>query len=184
MNPLIKNILSDLRVELLDEFDQNFTRKAFFDRPWPQRKTETGRGTLMMVTGRMRRSLRCHSTHLRLVFSSDTPYFGIHNRGGKIKVTPQMRKYFWAMYYQSIQRVTPSVKTRTITGKQNHTLNKRAESYRAMALTKHTHITIPERRVVGDHPKVRQIVERTARSNIEAWARANLEPALKQIGKL
>ena len=31
-------ILNDLRVELSDEFDRNFQRKAFFDRPWPPRR--------------------------------------------------------------------------------------------------------------------------------------------------
>ena len=53
MNPqlLFRKILSDLRVEVLDEFNQNFTRKAFFDRPWPARKMDTGRGTLLVVSG-------------------------------------------------------------------------------------------------------------------------------------
>ena len=42
MNDLMRNILSDLRVEVLDEFNQNFTRKAFFDQPWPARKMDKG----------------------------------------------------------------------------------------------------------------------------------------------
>ena len=54
MNDLMRNILSDLRVEVLDEFNQNFTRKAFFDQPWPARKMDTGRGTLLVVSGAMR----------------------------------------------------------------------------------------------------------------------------------
>ena len=60
MNPqlLFRKILSDLRVKVLDEFNQNFTRKAFFDQPWPARKMDTGRGTLLVVSGAMRRSLR------------------------------------------------------------------------------------------------------------------------------
>ena len=58
MNDLLKNILLDLRVETLDEFDRNFLRKAFFDRPWPDRKKETGHGTLLVVTGRLHRSVR------------------------------------------------------------------------------------------------------------------------------
>ena len=52
---LFRKILSDLRVEVLDEFNSNFTRKAFFDRPWPARKMDTGRGTLLVVSGAMRR---------------------------------------------------------------------------------------------------------------------------------
>ncbi len=75
MNPqlLFRKILSDLRVEVLDEFNQNFTRKAFFDRPWPARKMDTGRGTLLVVSGAMRRSLRCTAARGSLYFSSELP---------------------------------------------------------------------------------------------------------------
>ena len=31
---LKRNILNDMRVELADEFDRNFERKAFFTRKW------------------------------------------------------------------------------------------------------------------------------------------------------
>ena len=79
MNDLMRNILSDLRVEVLDEFNQNFTRKAFFDQPWPARKMDTGRGTLLVVSGAMRRSLRCTAARGSLYFSSELPYFSIHN---------------------------------------------------------------------------------------------------------
>ena len=34
MQNIIKNILTDVKVELSAEFDQNFTRKAFFDKKW------------------------------------------------------------------------------------------------------------------------------------------------------
>ena len=104
MNPqlLFRKILSDLRVEVLDEFNQNFTRKAFFDRPWPARKMDTGRGTVLVVSAAMRRSLRCTAARASLYFSSELPYFSIHNRGGKVPVTPAMRRYFWAMYYRNV----------------------------------------------------------------------------------
>ena len=38
MTDLKQKILNDLRVELSDEFDRNFQRKAFFDQSWPPRK--------------------------------------------------------------------------------------------------------------------------------------------------
>ena len=31
---LKKNIIADMRVELAEEFDKNFTRKAFFTNKW------------------------------------------------------------------------------------------------------------------------------------------------------
>ena len=35
---LKKNIISDMRVELAEEFDKNFTRKAFFTDKWKKRR--------------------------------------------------------------------------------------------------------------------------------------------------
>lgn len=32
-NDFLNNVMRDLKVELDDEFDRNFERKAFFDRP-------------------------------------------------------------------------------------------------------------------------------------------------------
>ena len=40
----MKNILTDIKVELSQEFDQNFERKAFFDKKWKDRKRH-GKGT-------------------------------------------------------------------------------------------------------------------------------------------
>lgn len=34
VNELVNSILSDIRVELADEFDRNFQREAFFSKPW------------------------------------------------------------------------------------------------------------------------------------------------------
>lgn len=36
--PFFKTILKDLKVELSDEFDRNFERKAFFNEAWKQSK--------------------------------------------------------------------------------------------------------------------------------------------------
>lgn len=47
MRDLKRKILTDLKVELLDEFDRNFERRAFFDRPWPDRSYPGGRGSLV-----------------------------------------------------------------------------------------------------------------------------------------
>lgn len=37
---LKRNILSDMRVELTEEFDRNFERKAFFTDEWKKRATD------------------------------------------------------------------------------------------------------------------------------------------------
>ena len=45
MDDLFKRVLTDLKVELTEEFDRNFERKAFFTKRWKGRKLD-GRGSL------------------------------------------------------------------------------------------------------------------------------------------
>lgn len=76
-------ILQDLRVELTDEFDRNFERKAFFGDRWKPRRSE-GRGTLLLVTGTLRRSIRSSVVGDGVRFTSQVPYATVHNEGGTI----------------------------------------------------------------------------------------------------
>ena len=151
MRDLKRKILTDLKVELLDEFDRNFERRAFFDRPWPDRSYPGGRGSLLQVTGRGRRSFRGTI------------------RGGKIKITPRMRKFFWAMYCQNAGGITTSAKKRQASNTQrNRMLSAKAQYWRNMALTKKDTITIPQRQVIGDHPRVRQVTREVIHQNLQS----------------
>lgn len=166
---LKRRILTDLKVELLDEFDKNFERRAFFDRPWPERNYPYGRGTLMQASGRGRKSFRGTILQNGAQFSTDTPYMGLHNRGGKIKITLRMRKFFWAMYYKNAGSITYSVKKRQANDtKRNRTLSGKAQFWRNMALTKKTAFTIPQRQVIGDHPRVRQATREIIHQNLQS----------------
>ena len=53
---LKKAIIADLRVELAEEFDRNFQRKAFFSERWLPRRGKKARGSLLVVSGALRRS--------------------------------------------------------------------------------------------------------------------------------
>lgn len=81
---LIKHILKDIKVELKDEFDKNFERKAFFNEKWARRKSDDGKGSLMMRSGNLRRSVKIRNTATGLVVSSGVVYATIHNEGGEI----------------------------------------------------------------------------------------------------
>jgi len=94
----LKNLISDIRVKLNDEFDRNFERKAFFDKSWQQTKLPNNKGSLMMRTGAGRRSLKSTTQGDSIVWRSSLPYMALHNEGGEITVTAQMKKFFWAMY--------------------------------------------------------------------------------------
>lgn len=76
-----KGLLSDLRMELADEFDRNFQRKAFFTDKWKARKDPNANGSLLVVTGTLRRSIQSSTTDNGVRFSSNVPYAAIHNEG-------------------------------------------------------------------------------------------------------
>lgn len=59
---LKKNIIADLRVELAEEFDRNFERKAFFTEKWKKRRNPDANGSLLLVTGSLRRSIQASET--------------------------------------------------------------------------------------------------------------------------
>ena len=59
---LLQNILSDIRIEINEENDKNFTRKAFFTEKWARRKFDDGKGSLMMRSGNLRRSVKLRNT--------------------------------------------------------------------------------------------------------------------------
>lgn len=167
MNDFFRQTLSDIKVELSDVFDRNFERKAFFDAPWPKRKRQ-GRGTTLIVSGRLRRSIKSHITSKNIAFTSDAPYASIHNQGGTVPITRKMRRYFWAMHYKNMAGVSFSIKTQQPTTKKSARLNETAMYWRNMALHKGNKITIPQRQFIGAHSRVDGVVEACATKNIKA----------------
>ena len=170
------DILNDIRVKVADEFDRNFTRKAFFNEKWQKRK-RSGRGSLMVGTGRLRRSLTNKVKQNSIVFSSSAPYASIHNDGGIIEVTPKMRSYFWATYYKHIKGVSYSIKERKLSSVRSERKNTEAEYYKALAMSKK--LNIPQRQFIGHHQKIDNHVKRIFNSNISQHTKdflKNLKP--------
>lgn len=81
-NKLKTDILNDLRVELSEEFDRNFERKAFFSDKWKPRAYDYPKGSLLLVTCAMRRSTQGRVEGNGVRFSSALAYAAIHNEGG------------------------------------------------------------------------------------------------------
>jgi phage gpG-like protein len=154
-------MLHDLRVDLSDEFDRNFERKSFFGRMWSQRRSG-GRGSLLLASGRLRRSLRSRVQGDRIVFTSDAPYAGLHNEGGTIRVTAKMKRYFWARFYELSGKVRVNVRTRTVRrSSQKYSIE--SEYYKSLALMRvGSRIRMPERRFIGNAPEVQAAVKRVA----------------------
>lgn len=181
MNDELKmRILKDIRVELLDEFDQNFNRKGFFDQPWERRQYRHGRGSLMAVTNKLRRSYRGVIQSSGVSFTSDHPGALMHHKGGKIRITPRMRRFFWAQHYKYAGQMSQTKSGKASNSQHNQVLTDQALYWRNMALHKDEHITIPQRKVVGDHPTVRKVIKTAANEAIADYVQKKLLPILKK----
>lgn len=145
MKDYYKQILQDVATDLTDEFDQNFERKGFFEKKWSATKFHNRRGSLMLRTGALRRSIQHNIAQNSIRWVSSQPYASIHNEGGELTVTAKMKKFFWAMHIK------------------NGKTGPEAEGFKWMALKKvGSKIKIPERRYIGDHPQVGRSIERAA----------------------
>jgi len=153
----VEKLYNDIAVELLEEFNKNFDRKAFFTQPWQPRQRQ-GKGSLMIATGALRRSLSKQVTKEGIRFTSSLPYANIHNEGGEIVVTKRMKRFFWAKYYEAAGNVKMTKKGISKT-KSNIALSALAQFWKAMALKKEgSKIVMPQRRFIGSSPEVKAIV--------------------------
>lgn len=148
LRKVVKRILSDIRVELGDEFDQNFERQGFFAEKWQRRKSPIrGDGHILVASGDLRKSIRSRSDESSITFYSDLAYAGIHNEGGEIKVTARMKRFFWHKYYET-----------------------KDEFWKAMALMKvGKTIKIPRRQFLGMAPEVETEVRKIIEANLTQY---------------
>jgi len=157
MKKIINNFIKDVQKELDDEFDRSFEDKGFFGQKWPVRKLDNNKGSLMTVKsqGGLRDSISSSIKRNNIVWSSSVPYASIHNQGGEITVSAQMKKFFWAMYYK-----TSGASGRGPVARRQR-MSTEAAQWKAMALKKvGSKIKIPQRQFIGDHPQVRKSIEK------------------------
>ena len=91
--------------------------------------------------------------------SHEVPYAAIHQTGGQIPITDNMRKFFWAQYYQQ----APSASRKR--GKRTATANQEANFWKAMAL-KRSPINIPKREFMAVTPDLQKAILRTIKNEI------------------
>ena len=172
ISAILRRILSDIRVELADEFDQNFEREAFFTQAWQRRKGPIRNEGLAILTdsGRLRGSIATRITDNSVIFTSDLPYAGIHNDGGDIVVTARMKRFFWHKYYEASRSMGRRKDGTLRNDARNRRLGADAEFWKWMALKKAgTTIRIPRRRFVGMSPEVDKAVRDVITENLEAY---------------
>lgn len=167
LNQFHKNLLNDTRIELTEEFDRNFERKAFFDIKWPNNKLINRRGSMMARSNNLRRGYRSRIEGEKIVFSNSMAYASIHNEGGEVKVTFKMKKYFWAMFYQSTGGMKKTKTGKVSKSKENTALSIEAQQWKAMALMPvGKTIKIPSRKVIGRHPRILEVIENVVNNNL------------------
>ena len=139
-NDLLKNILSDIKVDLAQKFDRNFEEKGFFGKKWTERRYENSRGSLLLVTGTMRRSIRAGVRGNGVVFTSSEPYTSLHNEGGKFA-----------------QAIRSHKRTNKKTG-------------RSHVVKAHTrNINMVQRQFIGNHDKVEQSINNIMDNNVTEY---------------
>ncbi|MEG3973445.1 hypothetical protein QT970_02350 [Microcoleus sp. herbarium8] len=128
--------LKDIEVKATELFDRNFEQEGFFGSKWKQRKNDSdpGRGILMgKGSGRLRRGVgitkRSGNT---ITWQFDVPYAKIHNEGGIIKATQNVRAF-----------------SRTVKGKVQ----------KVKSFNRNVNIRMPQRQFIGDHPQLRTAIE-------------------------
>lgn len=178
---LVTNIIKDVEIDLSQAFDKNFQSKSFFNKKWAQTKHANSRGSLLLRTGRLRRSVNSNQRNGQINWSSNLPYASIHNDGGEIAVTEKMKRFFWAMYYKASGGVTYSIKTKKAANTQrNKKLSSEAEKWKAMALMKvGTVMQIEQRQFIGWHPQVDIRIRKSINANLNEMNKALIKKLKK-----
>ncbi|EFZ36980.1 putative phage virion morphogenesis protein [Hoylesella oralis ATCC 33269] len=153
-----------------DHFQENFLRQGFVNGglyPWKKTRrqlsgggAEAGYGALLSARDRLFGSISYAPGDARVTVYSQLRYAPLHNWGGCVspQVTPQMRRFAWAMYYKSGGRK----------GRQTP----EADRWKALALTKkqRLNIHIPQRQFLGGSreltKKIREKMEKEIRAVI------------------
>jgi len=180
---LLYKLLDKIRVDLSDEFNRNFERKAFFNTAWkPAQRKSTG--SLLVKSNSLRKSIKSKTLKDGIEWTSDLPYADIHNSGGTITVTQKMKGYFWIQYRLATGSMQTTQKGKQRNNKFNRTLTAEAEFYKAMALKKvGSKIIIPQRQFIGDHPMARTAIEQTVVEFVNTDLRGFIDSELNNIIK-
>lgn len=129
-------------ITMVNFFKRNFNVGGFVDVPFKRWKKSTYPGArgAMVRSGNTRREIKkIQVSQSRVVvgIANHNHYAKIHNEGGKILITPKMRRFFWAKYKE--------------TGK---------DYWKGLALTKKTHIDIPQRKFIGESKALEKTLDR------------------------
>lgn len=145
-----------------DHYQDNFRQGGFVNnglRPWPKAKrissggtsAASQYGTLLSSRNHLFSSTKYIPSDYQVKVSNDLTYAPVHNWGGTLHptVTPRMRKFAWAKYYQS-----GGGKKKATKGEKNAGSDDPPEAaiWKKLALTKKDKLSVkvPQRQFLGD----------------------------------
>jgi phage gpG-like protein len=77
-------------------YKDSWNRSGYIDqgiKKWPPRKRSASRARILVRTGRLRRSIRYRTTGSRIHLFTDVPYAQIHNEGGAVNTSANVRAH-------------------------------------------------------------------------------------------
>ena len=164
-----------------DHFQENFRQGGFVDgslHPWQevQRRKKGGKrasakyGTLLSGRNHLFSSIKYIPGDSSLTVTNDVEYAALHNNGGHPQVTPKMRKFAWAQYYQAAgitKRMKAGGKKRKAI---EENLPEEALKWKRLALTTKETLdvkaSIPKRQFIGESRELNQKIENLIETNI------------------
>lgn len=134
-------------------FKASFVKEGKTDRgfqAWDQRNFEFPgkKRALLKKSGALNRDIRYTTKPNQTRVFTTLPYSGIHNEGGRIRVTAKMRKFFWAMYYKEMA------------GRKTKDKTAKAEIWKSLALTKNSHFDIKARPFIYHSKELNDKIDR------------------------
>lgn len=164
---IIKKIIKDVAVDTADAFDKNFANESFFGDKWKRNRAGTQTLNRRGNAG-LRGSINYTISGSTINFKSSKPYAKIHNEGGDIVVTQNMKSYFWAMYYSTAGAITTKKNGGVSNSKKNIKLSAEAQKWRNMAMQKvGSKMKIKKRQFIGDHPILRKQIQEVVGFNLK-----------------
>lgn len=163
-------------------FRENFRKGGFVDdalKPWKpskrigKAKGAAGRyGTLLSERKMLYNSIKRKTVPgAAIIYTSDQTqdYAAVHNEGGTIRVTQDMKGWFWRRYYELLDNLERKKDGTLRNNNKNRQLSAEAEFYKAMALKKvGSTIKIPKRQFIGDSRRldkdIMQLIEDEAKA--------------------
>ncbi len=176
---LKKNAARIAGTESVKFFKKSFVNGGFTDtsfHPWQKTSNPLAGKKTMYQTGTTMQSIRKVSeTDSKIIVQSDTPSSQIHNEGGTITVTAQMKRFWWAKYYEFAGKTKKTKSGGQSRSKSNIKTNAKADFCRQLALMKvGSKVKIPKRQFMGNSATMMKLFDDFWRGQLEVTFKQHL----------